>query len=59
MRIDDGAEFSRHFEAAHQRRRGIRRHCEDDGVVRRRARSVVAAEIQRLDPLGAETERAK
>ena len=58
MRVDDGAEFGRHFEAGHQRRRDVGRHREDDGVVGAE-RDGLAAEIERFDPLGAKAQRAQ
>ena len=58
MRVDDGAEFARHCQIAHQRRRDVRRHRKDDRVVGAK-RNGVGAEIERLDPLGGKAQRAQ
>ena len=58
MRIDDGAKFGRYLQPANERRRGVRRHRQNDAVIFAE-RDAVAAEIQRLHTLAAKLNGAK
>ena len=58
MRIDDGAKFGRHVEAAHQRRRGIGRNRKNDRVIGGEHDGFLA-EIERFDPVGGKTHGAQ
>ena len=58
MRIDDGAEFGRHVEAADSDAARIGRHRKDDGIVGGK-RDRLAAEIERVDAFRPEADGAK
>jgi len=58
MRVDNGAKFRRHFEAAHQGSRSVRWYCQDNGVVACEHDRFLA-EIERLHPVGGKAQGAQ